>query len=87
VNCRTVLIVVVVSLGMNIARRCSLAGIDSTVCGQETTGACGEAEARNRRLLAGWDLRIGVGNLFEMGLEAADRRRSGGLYGLGLYRR
>lgn len=84
-NCGTVFAVMVVCLGVKITRRCSLAGANPTVRGQETTGTGWEAEARNCELFAGRDLRIGVGNLFKMGLEAADRRRSIGLYGLGLH--
>jgi len=84
-NCGTVLVVTVVCLGVKITRRCSLAGANPTVRGQETTGTGWEAEARNRELFTGGNLRIGVGNLFKMGLEAADRRRSIGLYGLGLH--
>ena len=84
-NCGTVLVVMVVCLGMKITRRCSLAGANPTVRGQGTTGTGWEAEARNRELCAGGELRIGVGNLLKMGLEAADRGRSIGLYGLGLH--
>jgi len=85
-NCGTVLAVMVVYLGVKVTRRCSLEGANPAVCGQETTSTGWEAEGRNRKLFAGGDLRIGVCNLFKMGLEAADRRRSIGLYGLGLHR-
>jgi len=84
-NCGTVLVVMVVCLGVKITRRCSLEGANPTVCGQETTGIGWEAGARNRELCAGEDLRIGVGNLLKMGLEAVDRGRSIGLYGFGLH--
>ena len=86
VNCGTMLIVMVVRLRVKITRRCSLAGTEPTVCGQETAGTGWEAEARNRKLFDGGDLRTGVGNLFKVGLEAADWRWSAGLYGLGLRR-
>lgn len=85
-NCGTVLIVMVVCLRVKITRRCSLTGADPTVCGQETTGTGWEAEASNRKLFAGGNLRIGVGNLLKVGLEAADRGQSAGLYGLRLHR-
>ena len=86
-NRRTLDIFVAAGLKVKVARRCSMTGADPAVGCQETTGAGGEAEARNRRLFVGRDLRIGVGDLFEVGLKAADRRRSAGLYGPGLYRR
>ena len=86
-NCGTVLIVMIAGLDINTTRRCSLAGANPTLCGQETSGTGWEAETRERELLAGGDLRIGVRNLFEMGLEAADRGRFTGLYRLRLYRR
>ena len=84
-NCGAVLIVV--GLGVKTTRGCSLSGADPAVGGQEAAGAGGEAEARNRGFSAGIGLGIGVGDLFETGLEAADCRRSAGLYGLGLDRR
>jgi hypothetical protein len=84
VNCGAVLIV---GLGVKTTRGCSLSGADPAVGGQETAGTGGESEARNRGFSAGIGLRIGVGDLFETGLEAADCRRSAGLYGLGLDRR
>lgn len=80
---RTVPVVMVVHLRLKIARACSLAWADSAVCGQETTDW--EAEARDRGPFTERDLRIGVGNLFKMGFEAADRGWSAGLYGLGLH--
>lgn len=86
-NYGTELTILVVCLRAKITRRCSLAGADPTVCGQEATGTGWEAEARNRKFFTGGDLRIGVGNLFKMRLEAADRRRSAGLYGVRLRRR
>jgi len=79
-----VLIAVVTGLSLKITRRCYLTGANHTVGGQETTGTGWEAEARNCKLFAGRDLRIGVCNLFEMRLEAADRRQPVGLYGLEL---
>jgi hypothetical protein len=76
-------IALVVKFRVKITGRGPLAGADPTVYGQESTGW--EAEASNCGLLAGSrDLRIGVGNLFEMGLEAADSGQSAGLYGFGL---
>ena len=85
-SCRTELIVMVVCVRVKITRRCSLAGAGPTVCGQETTGTGWEAEARNGKLFAGGEMRIGVGNLFKVRLEVADRGRSAGLCGLGLHR-
>lgn len=67
-NCRTVLIIVVVDLRVKITRRYSLEGANTAVCGQETTGTNWEAEARNRKLFADRDLGINAGNLFKVGL-------------------
>lgn len=86
-NCGTSVVVLVVCLRVKITGRCSLAGADPAVCRQETAGTGGEAEARNRKLFAGRDLRIDVGDLLEMRLETADRWRLAGLYRPGLYRR
>ena len=84
-NCGTVLIIVLACLRVKITGRCPLAGGDLTVCAQETAGTGREAEARDRKLFVGGD-GIGVGDLFKVGLEAADRRQSAGLYGVGLRR-
>ena len=77
-------VVIVVYLRLKIPRGCSLAWGDPPVCGQETTSTGWEAEAGDRGLFTESDLRTGVGNLFKMGFEAADRGWSTGLYGLGL---
>jgi len=82
-NLGPVPIAMVAGLSMKITRRCPLAGASQMVDGQETAGTRWEAEARNCNLFAGRNLRIGVCNLFEMTLEAADRRQRVGLYGLG----
>lgn len=78
-KCGTSVVVAVFGLRVKIARRCPLTEASPAVGCQETTGTGGEAEARNHRLFAGGDWRIGVGDLFEMRLEAADRRRLAGL--------
>lgn len=76
----------VVCLRTKVVRGCSLAGADPAICSQETTNTSWEAEARNRGLFVERDLRVGIGNLFKVGFEAADRGWSTGLYGLGLHR-
>ena len=86
-NCGTMLIIVVVCPRVKITRRCLPERADPTVYGQETTGTGWEAEARNCRLLAGGELGIGVGNLFEVRLEAADWGLCASLYRLRLHRR
>ena len=86
-NCGMKVIVTVVGLRVKTARGRSLARGDPAVGCQETTGIVGETKARNRELLVGRDLGVGIGDLLEMGLEAADSRQPTGLYGLGLCRR
>lgn len=65
-NCGMLLIIVVVCPRVKITRRCPLPRADPTVYGQETTGICWEAEARNCKLFASGELRVGVGNLFKV---------------------
>jgi hypothetical protein len=83
-NCGSLPIVEIVNLKVKTTGGSSLTRTISTVCGQEATGTSREAEAGNGGLFAGRYLRIGAGNLFEMGLEAADSRHSVGFCGFGL---
>ena len=73
-NCGMKVIVTVVGLRVKITGGRTLARGDPAVGCQETTGNVGGTKARNRELLVGRDLRVGIGDLLEMRLEAADSR-------------
>lgn len=83
-NLGALAIFVIVNLRGKITGRSSLAGAVPAIWGQESTGTGWKAQSRDCGLLAGGGLGAGVGNLFEMGLETANRGESGGLYGFRL---
>ena len=86
-NCGTKVIVTVVGLRVKTTRGRTLARGDPAVGCQEITGTVGETKARNRELLVGRDLGVGIDDLLETRPEAANSRWRASLYGLGLCRR